>query len=99
MDIISIKEAIDAFPKIDRLCLNIGGLGECKIHKPSGAVDGMAINTLGQVVLANGLIDAKKIVSGGELSLSDPKFLDQHAPSRFSYLIIGTLERRMLIGR
>lgn len=67
MDIASIKGAIKAFPKVDRLCLNIGGLGKCKIHEESGAVDGMVMNTLGQVVLANGLIDAKKVTKGGRI--------------------------------
>ncbi len=65
MDITSIKNAFKDFPKVDSLCLNIGGLANCKIHKACGAVDAMAMNTLGQVVLANGLIDAKKVAVGG----------------------------------
>jgi len=67
MDITSIKNAIKDFPKVDRLCLNIGGLANCKIHEASGAVDAMVMNTLGQVVLANGLIDAKKVAVGGRI--------------------------------
>lgn len=67
MDISSIASAIESFPTIDRLLLNVGGLSKCKIHQPSGAVDCMVLNTLGHSVLADGLLKKKKITKGGRI--------------------------------
>ena len=63
----SIMSAIKAFPAVDRLCLNAGGLGETKIHEASGATDSIVSNVLGNAMLVDGLIEAKKIKKDGRI--------------------------------
>lgn len=67
MDIATIASAIESFPTVDCLLLNVGGLSKCKIHQPSGAVDCMVLNMLGHAILAEGLIKKKKIAPSGRI--------------------------------
>lgn len=62
----SIVQAAAELPNIDRLCLNAGGLGKCKMH-PCGATDGMVINTLGHVVLFEKLVANEKVSKGSRV--------------------------------
>ena len=60
-DYASVVNGVKELPsKIDRLCLNVGGLGKCEMH-PCGATDGMVLNTLGHALLF------EKCVEGGKL--------------------------------
>jgi len=63
----SITAAVEAFPPVDRLCLNAGGMGNNQIHLPTGATDCMVDNCLGNAVLTEGLLKAGKIRSGGRI--------------------------------
>jgi len=66
-DYSSIVNSIQDFPdSIDRLCLNVGGLGKCKLHA-CGATDCMVFNTLGHALLFDKLMDANKIPSGSRI--------------------------------
>jgi len=66
-DYTSVMAAVQDFPQVDRLLLNAGGFGNTKIHRPSGATDGVVINVLGHSVLSDGLIKAGKISAGGRI--------------------------------
>lgn len=63
----SVMAAAEQFPLVDRLCLNAGGLGECKIHGPSGATDAVVSNVLGHAVLTDKLFESGKIKAGGRI--------------------------------
>lgn len=66
-DYSSIVEGAKVFPeKIDRLCLNVGGLADCEMH-PCGATDGMVKNTLGHVLLFDKLVEAGKVPKGSRV--------------------------------
>jgi len=66
-DYSSIVEGAKACPKkIDRLCLNVGGLGKCEMH-PCGATDGMVLNTLGHALLFDKLVELGKISKGSRV--------------------------------
>ena len=63
----SIVEGAKACPNsIDRLCLNVGGLGKCEMHA-CGATDGMVLNTLGHALLFEKLIEAGKVPKGSRV--------------------------------
>lgn len=67
-DLASVKTAIGSFPAFDRLCMNAGGLGTGKMHASgNGITDSMVINTMGHVVLVEGLIANGKIRAGSRV--------------------------------
>ena len=66
-DLNSIMAAVSAFPKLDRLCLNAGGLGRCTMHAASGVTDAMVDNVLGHSILSDNLIKFGKISPGGRI--------------------------------
>jgi len=65
-DLPSIIAAIQAFPMVDRICLNGSQLGRCKIHPQSGVVDAMT-SVLGHTVLTDGLMKAGKFSPGARI--------------------------------
>ena len=66
-DYASILKGVEACPKtIDRLCLNVGGLGKCQMHS-CGATDGMVLNTLGHALFCDKLIAAGKVAKGSRV--------------------------------
>jgi NAD(P)-dependent dehydrogenase (short-subunit alcohol dehydrogenase family) len=66
-DYASIIEGVKSCPdKIDRLCLNVGGLGKCELHA-CGATDQMVLNTLGHALLFDKLVEAGKISKRGRV--------------------------------
>jgi len=66
-DYASVMTAVRAFPNVDRLCLNAGGLGYSKIHEPSGATDAVVYNVLGHSLLSDELLKAGKLNAGGRI--------------------------------
>lgn len=66
-DYASIIEGVKSCPdQIDRLCLNVGGLGKCKMH-PCGATDGMVLNSLGHALFFDKLVEAGKVPKGSRV--------------------------------
>eukprot|EP00966_Prymnesium_polylepis_P107066 2479197-Prymnesium_polylepis.1 len=63
----SLMSAIKEFPKVDRLCLNAGGLGWLAINEQTGMTESMMNNVLGNTILSDGLVKAGKITKGGRI--------------------------------
>ena len=67
-DYASIVKGVTFCPEtIDRLCLNVGGLGKCKMHPSCGATDAMVLNTLGHALFCDKLIEAGKVSKGSRV--------------------------------
>jgi len=67
MDYASIVEGVKSCPdKIDRLCLNVGALGKCKMH-PCGATDAVVINALCHALFFEKLMEAGKLQKGSRI--------------------------------
>jgi len=64
-DLRSITEAANKFPKVDRLCLNAGGLTLNTLHEKAGATTSMVSNVIGHSILSDMLLKAKKINTDG----------------------------------
>jgi len=67
LDYSSIVEGVKSCPdKIDRLCLNVGALGKCKMH-PCGATDAVTINALCHALFFERLMEAGKLQKGSRI--------------------------------
>lgn len=67
MNYASIVEGVKSCPdKIDRLCLNVGGLGTCNMHK-CGATDAVVLNALCHALFFDKLMEAGKLSNGSRI--------------------------------
>jgi hypothetical protein len=67
LDYASIVEGVKSCPdKIDRLCLNVGALGKCKMH-PCGATDAVVINALCHALFFEKLMEAGNLQKGSRI--------------------------------
>jgi len=64
-DLNSIMDAAEKFPRIDRLCLNAGGLAMNSLHEKSGATTSVVTNVVGHSILSDELLKAGKISTDG----------------------------------
>jgi NAD(P)-dependent dehydrogenase (short-subunit alcohol dehydrogenase family) len=66
-DLSSIMAAVAAFPSVDRLCLNAGGMTTNNTHAKTGATTQVVSNVLGHSILTDELIKREKINPGGRI--------------------------------